>query len=242
MKEKERRTAVNPITKEILESLCLNHSGKMSGMVSISTSVLLNKICQFRQQQPGSVCGKCYSQAYNMYRHSLAAKLEKNHHLYTEKIIPYSLIPILNYSYVRFEAFADLNNVTQAINYLNIVKKNKHCNFAIWSKNPGILYAAYKKFHFKRFKNLIVNYSSEFINKPNTEIVKQFIMKDGKSMINHVFTVFTAAYAIANNIVIHCGNSICIQCLRCYMRKSGVYVNEILKQDASKYYAMKGNK
>ena len=63
-------------------------SGKMSGIPSVSTSVLLNKICQARQKVPGSICEKCFAENV-LSRYSDAAKnAESNYYLLTESVLP----------------------------------------------------------------------------------------------------------------------------------------------------------
>lgn len=39
----------------------------------------------------------------------------------------------------RFEAYADLSNVTQCLNYFKIARKNPGVRFALWTKNPGFI-------------------------------------------------------------------------------------------------------
>ena len=62
--------------------------------------------------------------------------------------------------------------------------------------------------------------------------------------IKGVFTVYTASYAIKNNVFINCGGRKCIECLNCYNYHENVfYINEILKSDSKKYYeAIAGGK
>ena len=101
------------------------------------------------------------------------------------------------FPYLRIESFGDVQNVTQARNYLRIIKAfpNKRC--AIWSKNKEV----YKKaIQFEgKPQNTSYVHSSLFLNKPDKIDLKEY------PFIDHVFTVYEKAYVKEHNIVINCG-------------------------------------
>ena len=47
----------------IANSFCTGHTGKMSGVISISTSVALNTRCPARAKDPDSICHFCFAAA-----------------------------------------------------------------------------------------------------------------------------------------------------------------------------------
>lgn len=104
---------------------CINHTGKMAGMYSVSTSVLENENCKARAKNPRSICSKCYAgKMAKMYK-GLEKNLSENTAILTGSIIPVEDLPYINAHSFRLEAFGDLNNTIQVINYFNICRKNK---------------------------------------------------------------------------------------------------------------------
>lgn len=209
-------------------------TGKMQGMHGIGTSVKLNPFCKLNQLCENAICKDCYAE--NM-RKSVAYKLALcTYVLCTYEFLP-EQIPLLNCLQFRFESFSDLMNDTQAKNYLNISAKNPGVKKAIWTKRPEILYRNIVN-HCGGVKpeNLMVVVSSMKLNAPDTTIKGKYMLFGNIDMVNHVFTVFTADYALANNIIIQCGNSVCLACGICYNGNTGFYVNEILKDEQSDYY------
>lgn len=209
-------------------------TGKMLGMLGIGTSVKLNPFCKLNQLCENAICKDCYAE--NM-RKSVAYKLALcTYVLCTYEFTP-EQIPLLNCLQFRFESFSDLMNDTQAKNYLNISAKNPHIKKAIWTKRPEILYRNIIN-HCSGVKpeKLSVVVSSMKLNTPDTTIKGKYMLPGNIDMVNHVFTVFTASYALANNIIIKCGNSVCLKCGVCYNENTEFYVNEILKDEQSDYY------
>ena len=205
-------------------------TGKMDGFCSISTSPTCNKYCQLYRLDPDKICSKCYSCAAMEYRKSFLEKLIQNSLLLQERILDYTELPIIFLPFYRFESHGDAANEIQVINYFNICEKNPNTTFSVWTKNPNLYKNAIEAGHDKP-KNLIIVLSSHYLN-----VVADPSKYD---FIDIVFTVFTASYAIENNIVINCGGQKCINCLRCYTRHNGViYINEMLKQEQKKYYKL----
>lgn len=215
--------------------LCITkHSDntKMDGMFSISTSVKCNANCAKNAQIVGSICEKCFSETMHNRYTSLAINTKHNTDVMTSGIIPTDCLPIINTQIFRFEAFGDLNNDIQFINYINICNANPGVTFSIWTKCPWIMADVFNKGYVKP-SNLIILVSSLMLNVALP--IEKFPFAD------HIFTVYTAEYAIANNININCGNNQCIRCRRCYTVGNGEkYINEILKSDLPKFLKMGG--
>lgn len=197
-----------------------NHGGKMEGIRSLSTSVVLNAICQARAKVANSICAKCYAHNLLSFRRSLRRSLERNHKALTSAVIDENLWPVIVDRYFRLEAFGDLNNTIQVINYFNFVKRNPETRFALWTKNPELI-ALVIKAGYKKPENLNIIQSSKHIN---------VVDAPAFDFIDVVFTVFSPEYIAEHNIVINCGALHCLSCLKCYRKTDGVlYINEKLK-------------
>lgn len=217
----------NMTTKEKLNYLITwKHTGKMADMVSISTSCLLNPNCQKNRAVKGSICEHCYAVNLLSMRKSQREKLERATELLTKTIFNKNDIPFLNCRYFRLEAFGDLNNSIQVLNYFTIANANPQTTFALWTKNPFIISYALKEYGIEKPENLAIIVSSLFVNKQlNIEKMRALY-----PFIDKVFTVYDPAHIEKNNVAINCGARHCATCLNCYNRKNGiVYVNEKLK-------------
>lgn len=208
--------------------LTLKHNGKMRGIQSLSTSVLENKQCMKNAKIDGSICQKCFAiRQLNCFKKNFPDALKHNTQVLTSKIIPFEFLPQVNCMYFRFEAFGDLNNDIQFINYVNICNKNKHTTFALWTKNPQIIDDVFNNQGYKKPKNLIIIISSLFINRQyNFEVLPY---SNRFWFVDKIFTVYDKKYILENNININCGSKSCINCLKCYTKNNEKYINEILK-------------
>lgn len=153
----------------------------------------------------------------------LREALAKNYEVLTSVIIPREDLPRL-YSetgFFRFEAFGDLVNETQVINYFNMAEVNPHMQCALFTKNPFIIARAIKNHGLEKPANLTIVASSYLVNEvmPFTQY----------AFIDKVFTVYTKAYAEENGIEINCGGRSCAECGRCYRNEGGRNVSELLK-------------
>lgn len=194
------------------------HNGKMNGFASLSTSVLRNRVCIERAKNPDSICNKCYAaRMANMY-HSLENVLAKNTEVLTSQVIPVKGWPTLNYSMFRLEAFGDLNNTIQVVNYFNFARKNPRTTFALWTKNAYLIDAVISE-GTRKPRNLIIIASSPRINEERTPRYE---------FIDKVFTVYDKQ--TAKTVDINCGARNCLTCGRCYRKTRNVeYIREILK-------------
>lgn len=194
-----------------------NHTGKMLGMQSLSTSCKTNKNCARNAKIKGSVCEKCYAQRQMKMYKNMSACFERNADILTTKILTEEGLPLINACYFRLEAFGDLHNETQLINYFNICKKNPDVHFALQTKNPQIV----KEVADQKPKNIVILVSSLFINKP--------INIETMPYIDKVFTVYDTETIKNENININCGARNCLKCHRCYKKTGSKYINEKLK-------------
>ena len=79
----------------------VNHSGKMEGMQSLSTSCLCNEYCKNRSSNSELVCSHCYAQRQMKRYKNLNACLERNTEILTSRILKEAEIPMINASFFR---------------------------------------------------------------------------------------------------------------------------------------------
>lgn len=222
----EKRTGIH---------FCVNHTGKMAGMVSISTSAADNNVCRERAKVKGSICEHCFAMSMENAYTDLAKLLKMNTDILTTTLFKVEDFPVFDEStdIARIESFGDaqitfnghVKNSTQCRNYIRLCQRNPHTIFAAWTKSPGFWDLAFKAEHGKP-ANLIMVLSSPFMN---------VVANPAKfAWIDKVFTVFDAAYAMENNVQITCGGKECQNCRICYTKTDNVvYVNELLKKEQS---------
>lgn len=195
------------------------HTGKMTNMASISTSCKVNPMCAKYAKIEGSVCSKCYAQRQlSMYK-NMQPCMERNFKILTENILSLDELPTLNNVYFRIESFGDLANKTQAINYLNLIKKNPQTFFGWWTKNPQFIKQALDD-GYEKPKNCNIIYSSMFINERADKIY---------NFIDKIFTVYDKDHADKKKSKINCGARSCFKCHKCYEKNRILYINEKLK-------------
>ena len=244
MKEKKEKLSLKKhklptMQEKILDSFCINHTGKMKGMSSVSTCCLENPLCIRNQSTPGSICQHCYAKTMQEMYKDLKNKDIANIELYTKTLIDAKDIPDVNSQWFRFESFGDIFNKTHLTNYMRIAEKNPKTNFALFTKNYGVAMEYFKEN--KCPKNVTLVISSMFLNKPmNIEpFYKTGAFEEGQCKC---FTVYDYDYLKKHKEVnINCGSRSCLGCKLCYDRSSdkspgwGVReVNEILKSDQSR--------
>lgn len=201
----------------------VNHTAKMLGVNSVSTSPLFNHNCNAKRGVLRTICQKCYSFVMQKRYETLRKKLWKNSWILSEILFDEKELPYL-YSatgFFRFEAFGDLMTEIQVVNYFRMAKVNPHMRCALWTKNPWIIKQAMKHYELEKPANLVIIGSSYFVNEAMTFQAFPFIDK--------VFTVYDKKHVKKNGTVINCGGRSCKDCGRCYMNYGGREVSELLK-------------
>lgn len=194
------------------------HSGKLSGMQSLSTSCMDNPRCALYAKCEGSICEKCYARNYQTFRGTLKNAMMKNGEVLREKLL--DEYPILNAAYFRIESFGDVANVTQARNYIRLAKRNPQTTFGWWTKNPDIVDAAILLEG--RPENIVFIISSVYQNRRMNPFKRY-------PWVDKVFTVYTEDYIEEHRVSINCGENQCMGCLQCYKRGGCKYINEKIK-------------
>lgn len=210
----------------------VNHMArKLEGICSISSSVHDNFFCKCRQAIKNCICSLCYAFDQQAFQNGL-----REHNILNGIILRNVLIPVkyfkaltIIFPYIRIESFGDVMNVTQARNYIRIIKAFHKKRCAIWSKNIEIWYQAFKLEG--KPENTTFVHSSSKINEPdNIDLVKY-------DFVDHIFTVYDKIFAKQHNIKINCGGRKCMDCIKkhmnCYYRcnkyNNNFYINELLK-------------
>ena len=220
---KDKVLTINETKKVSGVHYTLNHKGKMTGMMSLSTSCTCNTYCKKRSENKETVCSHCYAQRQMLIYKNLEKCLIKNTEILTKKVLEDYELPIINALYFRLEAFGDLNNTTQVINYFNLCKKNPGVRFALWTKNLWLIDSVIHHDHINKPRNLNIIYSSPFLNESNENI---FVLYP---FIDKVFTVYEKEFIKKNDIEINCGAKNCLTCAKCYKKNKLKFINEKLK-------------
>jgi len=165
----------------------------MSGLVSLSTDINSNPLCLARQKNGAAVCSACFASRMfddnsGRYR-GVNTAFKHNTEILTARILDNSELPTIDaekYPLFRFEAYGDLINTTQAINYIKIARKNPRVKFALWSKNPAFAVAAFRIAG--KPDNLQFVLSSLKLNRPAAGA-------DRVPYVDKVFTVYDSEHA-----------------------------------------------
>ena len=183
-------------------------SGKLEGYYSLSTSVLMNPICQARARVPGSICAKCYAaNTASRYNHLMQC-LETNYLIMNGFLISETAWATLSWPTTngdaRIESFGDVATVTCAQNYLRIIKSHPWLNFGVWTKNTAIWNEA---IHLEGGKPSNMKYviSSTCVDVPDE------LDAETAELADHRFTVYSN-----DGEHINCGGRKCATCRKCY--------------------------
>lgn len=204
--------------------ICTNHTGKMKGMWSLSTSPL-NPICEARSRDPESICSKCYSRNMQEMYSELSKCLLKNAEILTGRILEPDEMPKLGnkLGMFRFEAFGDATSELQIVNNFHITEANPDVHCALWTKNPEFIKRAMENYGITKPENLVIIGSSSKINVPQMDYQKY-------DFIDYIFTVYDKPFIAEHNIDINCGGRSCRSCKKCYLKTHTEYeIREQLK-------------
>ena len=218
-----RENFITPIQFKKNTGITLSeHSGKMEGIQSISTSCQDNLRCPNYQKCEGSICKFCFSNNYQNFRASLRESLIRNGIALRDHVMEINEFPLVNAYAFRIESFGDVDSVIQARNYIRFAKRNPQTRFGWWTKNPDIVDEAFRLEGGKP-ANISMVVSSIMLNE-----VRDVSMWN---WVDVVFTVYTKAYLLAHpEIKINCGKRKCLACLQCYKKHKGlIYINELKK-------------
>lgn len=208
----------------------VNHNArKLEGISSISSSVTDNARCSAWRKIKDCICTHCYAYNQQLCHTGLREHNTLNGIILRNVLLPVSAFKFLKilYPYLRIESFGDVANVTQARNYIRIIKAFPGKRCAVWTKNIEIWHQAFILEGGKP-KNTTFVVSSPYMNKPIAETILENYPE-----IDHIFTVYTKKFAKENGIVINCGGRKCLECIKakinCYFAGGPLYINELKK-------------
>lgn len=224
--------------KELITCLHITHHistkkrhSKLDGINSLSTCCLDNLYCIERIKCNDSICSHCYSATQQKTQLALQDRNTINGIILRNIVIPSKywkrfINPFDLTKFFRIESFGDIQNKTQALNYIEFIKAFPKIHFAIWSKNIGIWHFAFSES--EKPKNCSFVYSCNKINICELHILKTY------SFINHIFTVYDKKYISLHDITINCGGRCCLKdCIKkgkgCYFADTETIINESLK-------------
>jgi hypothetical protein len=221
------------LTKVVNSCITFNHTGKMETLFSVN-GTLENSFCEKMRKNEKSICHSCYVVTLPWYKSLFKKYVVAG--ILQNVIIPVAEMPfITGYDKGRFNAFSELHNVKEAINFIHFTMKNQHIQFGLWTKRPDLLYKAFLKTGYEKPENLNVVYSDPIINgSANAKKTLEKYYINGVRMIDSVFTVVTLDFAVKNNIHVNCCRP-CKECKNsCYTEKHAEMVYELLKCDQKK--------
>lgn len=83
MNSKNRKNiiTIRSFEKETGIHFTINHTGKMEGMQSLSTSCVCNPVCIARMKDSNSICSHCFAAAMHKRYGNLAIRMEQNYQI-----------------------------------------------------------------------------------------------------------------------------------------------------------------
>lgn len=239
MKEKKislKKKKEPTLQERLLRSFCCNHTGKMEGMMSVSTCCLENPMCLKRQKIKGSICEHCFAASLQTMYKDLYSKDVENIELWAKNPIDIKDIPKTNATWFRLESFGEIFSTTHLENYMKLVEKNPETRFTLYTKNYKVALDYFREH--KCPENFTLMVSSLYMNK-RINLMPFYATGAFSPGQCKVFTVFDYNYLVEHpEVKINCGSRSCLGCGRCYSKNETVEVNEILKSDQGRTEAM----
>ena len=179
-------------------------SGKLKGLLSISTNTLTNPYC-IKQSACGdsdNICTKCYSvNMLSTFRKNTAPALQRNSDLLASRVLSDREIPFINERIFRYDAHGELINDTHLANLVKIAQLNEGCTFALWTKRNDLV-SKYFKDNAKP-ANLVLIYSNPKIDRVMAKPPKHF---------DRTFNNVSKGSEVEQN----CTGQKCLDCQLCY--------------------------
>jgi len=216
--ESENITAVQRRELLSIYSVAYHDSGKIEGIASLDGTATHCSFCKAMQaaaeMDKTIVCGGCYALAMESYRTNVTNRNYIRQLIMSKVEFTVDELSTLNIPsrFVRFNSDGDLENTTQAINYLRIAKAHSWTKAALWTKNLPALKTAIEKEG--KPENMIIIYSSCRLNESRVDLFEKY------PWIDYVFTVYvdkkSTAAAIENGAN-ECNGKKCMDCgFKCY--------------------------
>jgi hypothetical protein len=202
-------------------------TGKLKGIPAINTSPLDNPFCERMSQAAGSICSKCYSRRMvSGIRKNCRTGWKTNGEELSSRLLTVSEIKALRldekapYGIVRFSAHGELINYKHAYNLIKIAQLYPALTFGLWTKRLDVLSEVFVEAEIEKPDNLVVIYSSPFVDKDCSIIAIQAVYP----FVDKVFSVMSK-----DNGDVNCGARSCALCQLCYSKSTTPVVIEKLK-------------
>lgn len=208
-------------------------SGKIEGIFSCDSSCSNCGFCQkmraAAEKNPLHICGYCYDYAQESrwtnvkQRHGLNLEIMRSVEFTREELATLNI-----YGICRFNSSGDVDNVTQAKNYINIAYSHPFSRFALWAKNMPAVVAALDELG--KPENLIVIQSSVIIGQPAARA----------KYVDYVFTVYHDEESMEKALgagACECNGKKCADCgYKCYHGawENGANIAEFLRLNGKK--------
>ena len=215
-----------------------SHCGKMTGKISLSTSVAINPFCAARRALDPLkyVCPHCFAAALSNMRITARLAWKRNSFILWNIVIPVQAWKTRKWTRKQLEALktgfriestGDAANVMQCESYINLVKAFPEYKFTAWSKNYHIWAKAFKKCG--KPENMQYIHSASMLN------IQEKIPMEIIPFCDYEFTVYERQFAIEHaelkyNCCTPYQNRQCNRdCNECYCKGNDFHRREILR-------------
>ncbi len=210
-----------------------NMTGKMDGILALSTNVLMNQRCQKRQENPDLICHECYAANTQLMYSYMFENTAYNAKYLSTKLIPEEVMPEIYDSELRGEPFGDSLNEIHSGNFFRMGRANPDVDFTTWSKNPSDYGKGLKLLGLT--EKDIPDKSHFMMSSPRLNVEAK-IPETYRGVFKKTFTVYTLDWLLENGKspeFINCGGRSCKKCQRCYryFNETEPSVRELLKAD-----------
>lgn len=202
-------------------------TGKMFGKRVIGRP--MTERCQSRHEIPGCICQQCYAARTNQIYPRVSSALQRNRDLSPEDVYDHPPVFHLNNDLTwRSNWSGDYQDERDVLVDFAICSVVNYATCTSWTKNPDII----ERVESEMPSNYTFVHSNPMINDVDF---------DRHPLSRASFNVFTAEFAIENDININCIGA-CRLCKRCYgeQKHKPKVVNELLKSDEAKYLKLIG--
>lgn len=191
-------------------------TGKLAGIVGISTNPLANPFCKSMQNVEGAVCQNCYScrMLLSSRKQAITAWTANTVALSDDNLSDEMLPSIPDGAYVRFNPHGEITSEAMVRNFFRIARRNPTAHFVLFTKR----YELVRRCADEKPSNVALVASAYHLNKP----------VDSVEGFDTVFRVFTPEYADSHGIKINCPLR-CNDCKKCWSTDGGQVINERLK-------------
>jgi hypothetical protein len=192
-------------------------TGKLTGIVGISTNPLVNTFCKSMQNVDGAICQHCYScRMLLSSRKSAITAWTANTVALSDGDLPDECLPTIpDGSHVRFNPHGEITSEAMVRNFYRIARRNPTSKFVLFTKR----YELVRRCADEKPSNVALVASTFHVDAPVEKIPDGF---------DTAFNVFTPDYVDSHDVKINCPLR-CNDCKKCWSTDGGQMINERLK-------------